>query len=213
MKRWRILLADDHKVVLQGLQRILEGPEFEIVGAVEDGRGLIAAAEEMRPDVIVTDFSMPVLNGLEASRQILRQNPKAKILMLSVHRDAPFAVEARNAGVRGYVIKNAEPPELVHAIREVLEGKIYIDPSIAESVANSTRPHRNTSRTGAHGLTQRQREVLQLLAEGKQPKEIAAMLGISIRTVEFHKYRIMETLALRTVPELAVYAAKKGIVG
>jgi DNA-binding NarL/FixJ family response regulator len=212
-RRWRLILADDHKILLEGLRRILSASEFDIVAEVEDGRSLINAAVELKPDLIITDFTMPLLNGLEASRQILRRDPRTKILMLSMHHNAAYAIDAWHAGIRGYVLKCAESRVLIDAIRRVLEGQLYFEPGLTQAVFHSARPRPMYDRSGGGELTQRQREVLQMLAEGKAPKEIAGVLGISARTVEFHKYRIMEALGLRSVPELAVYAAKNGMVG
>ena len=213
MRRVRLILADDHKILLEGLRRILCASEFEIVAEVEDGRSLVNAAAELKPDLIVTDFTMPLLNGLEASRQILRRDPGTKILMLSMHQSTAFAIDAWHAGVRGYVLKCAGSRILIDAIRRVLDGQLYFEPDMTDAVLNSVRPREIHERDYNGELTQRQREVLQMLAEGKAPKEIAGVLGISPRTVEFHKYRIMEALKLHSVPELAVYAAKNGIVG
>lgn len=210
--RSRVLLADDHLVVLQGLRRILDRPEFEIVGAVSDGRALVEAAAKLRPDVIIADISMPLLNGIEALRHIRKQNRQAKVIFLSMHPEAIYAVEAIKAGARGYLVKSSDDEELITAIGKVLAGEVYVTPSLAEPVLNRLRAPRLSARGTADALTERQREVLQLLAEGKQAKEIAALLKVSGRTVEFHKYRIMETLGIRTVAGLAAYAAKHGIV-
>ena len=208
----RVLLADDHSVVLQGLRRILERPGFEVVGAVENGRALVEAEATLSPDVIVADISMPLLNGIEALRQIRKQNPKAKVIFLSMHPEAIYAVEAIKAGARGYLIKSADDEELILAIEKVLAGEVYVTPSLEQPVLNRLRAPRMSARVTADALTERQREVLQLLAEGKQTREIANILNVSTRTVEFHKYRVMETLGIRTVAGLAAYAAKHGIV-
>lgn len=210
--RTRILLADDHAVVLEGLLRILDGPEFEIAGTVRDGRALVEAADELQPDLIVTDIGMPLLNGIDAARQICARNPRAKIVFFSMHLEVGYAVEAMLAGARGYLLKSAGDSEVIAAIRKVRDGDIYITPSLEGPVTAALHAPRKNARGGAPSLTHRQREVLQLIAEGKPPKEIAVILGISERTVEFHKYRIMETLGLYTVPELAVYAAKAGMI-
>jgi len=212
MRRSRVLLADDHLVVLQGLRRILDRPEFEVVGAVRDGRALVEAAAKLKPNVIIADISMPTLNGIEAMRQIRKQNPKAKVIFLSMHPEAIYAVEAMKAGASGYLVKSADDEELIAAIEKVLDGEVYLTPSLAKSVLDRLQAPRASVHSAADALTQRQREVLQLLAEGKQAKEIAALLKVSDRTVEFHKYRIMETLGIRTVAGLAAYAAKHGIV-
>lgn len=209
--RCRILLGDDHAVVLEGLRRILDRPELEVAGAVQDGRALVQAAAELKPDIIIADISMPSLNGIDAARQILKANPRAKIIFLTMHPEPIYAVKAMQTGASGYVLKSAIGDELRSAIHDVMHGRIYVTHSLAEPVMRALMPGRQTKKQDP--LTPRQREVLQLLAEGKQAKEIATLLKVSNRTVEFHKYRIMETLGLRTVPELAVYAAKEGIVG
>lgn len=208
----KVLLADDHKVVLQGLRRILESPEFDVVGSVRDGRALIDASRELKPDIIIADVSMPLLNGIEAARQIRKDNPKAKIIFLTMHPEAIYAVEAMKAGSSGYLVKTVDDDELIDAARKVRDGGIYIAPKLAEVVLNALQAPRKSARGVEDVLTARQREVLQLLAEGRTPKEIAAVLKISYRTVEFHKYRIMETLGLKTVPALAAYAARQGMV-
>jgi DNA-binding NarL/FixJ family response regulator len=155
---------------------------------------------------------MPLLNGIEATRQIRKHNPKAKIIFLTMHPEAIYAVEAMKTGASGYLVKTADDDELIGAVRKVRDGGIYITSQLEEVVLNALQAPRKSAHRAADALTTRQREVLQLLAEGKQPKEIAALLNISYRTVEFHKYRIMETLGVKSIPALAVYAAKCGIV-
>lgn len=208
----RVLLADDHAVVLEGLRRILDRPGFEIVGAVRDGRDLVKAAADLDPDLVIADVSMPVLNGIDAARQILKSDPRTKIVFLSMHPDVTYAVEAMNAGASGYLLKNEAGEELLQAIRGVLEGRTYVTPSLDAPVKRALQDRRTRSRGNQASLTSRQREVLQLLAEGKQAKEIARVLNVSTRTVEFHKYRIMEALGLKTVAELASYAFKHGMI-
>ena len=210
--RYTILLGDDHGVVLEGLRRILDRPGFEIVGAVKDGRALVEAAANLRPDVVIADVSMPMLNGVEAARQVRKQSPRSKIIFLTMHPEAVYAVEAMTAGGSGYVLKDTAGEELVAAIQDVMHGRTYVTPSLAEPVMEALQSRRKNPHRAADHLTSRQREVLQLLAEGRTPKEVAAVLNVSDRTVEFHKYRIMETLGLRTIAELAGYAVKKGIV-
>jgi DNA-binding NarL/FixJ family response regulator len=212
MTRTRILLADDHLVVLQGLRKILDRPEFEVVGAARDGRELVEAAARLKPDVIIADISMPLLNGIEAVRQIRKQDPAAKVIFLSMHPEAIYAVEAMKAGASGYLVKSADDEELIAAIKKVLGGGTYITPSLAERVLSRLQAPRLSLQETGDTLTERQREVLQLLAEGKQVKEIAAVLKISNKTVEFHKSRIKAALGIRTVAELAAYAAKHRMV-
>ena len=211
MKRPRILLGDDHAIILDGLRRILE-PHFEIVGTAEDGRALVAAAEKLRPDMVVADISMPLLNGIEAARQIRKAHPQAKVIFLTMHPDATYATEAFRAGASGYVLKNSAASELVTAIQEALKGRTYLTPRVAtDAIASWVRTPGQPAMPSA-SLTSRQREILQLVAEGRSAKDIATILRISPRTVEFHKYRIMEALGLRTTAELTQYAIKHGIV-
>ena len=211
MKKPRVLLADDHKIVLEGLRGILEA-EFELVGTVEDGRALVAAAQKFNPDVIVADVSMPLLNGIEAAQQIKKANSKAKFIFLTMHPDVSYAARALEAGASGYVLKHSAPSELVEAIREALRGRVYVTPLIAKGVLQTFIDRSHGIRRGYLELTPRQREVLQLVGEGHSAKEIATILHISTRTVEFHKYRIMEDFNLRTNAELIKYAVKNGIV-
>ena len=211
MKRPTLLLADDHALVLEGLRKILE-PDFDVVGVAEDGRALVEMAPRVKPDVILADITMPLLNGVEAARQIMRSDPKAKIIMLTMHPDPTYATEALEAGCLGYVLKHSAAVELVTAIQEALQGRIYVTPRIAGEVADALRQglqHRR--KTEAH-LTPRQREVLQLVAEGKSLKAIAEILHVSKRTVEFHKYRIKDELGLRTSADFTQYAIKHGII-
>lgn len=210
MKRPRILLGDDHAIILDGLRRILE-PHFDIVGVAEDGRALVAAAEKLRPDIVVADISMPLLNGIEAARQIRKAHPQTKVIFLTMHPDATYATEAFRAGASGYVLKNSAASELVTAIQEVLKGRTYLTPLVAKD-AIATWVQAPGPEMPSASLTSRQREILQLLAEGRSAKEIASILHISPRTVEFHKYRIMEVLGLRSTAELTQYAIKHGIV-
>jgi len=211
MKRPRLLLADDHKIVLEGLRGILD-QEFEVVGAVEDGRTLVAEADRLRPDVVVADISMPGLNGMDAARQIKKMDAQIKIVFLTMHADVSYASGAFDAGASGFVLKHSAPQELITAIREALRGRTYLTPMIAGQLISSYK-HGNQSSAGASAvLSPRQREVLQLLAEGKSTKEIGATLNISPRTAEFHKYRMMEQLHIKTGAELVQFAVKHGLV-
>ena len=206
----RALLADDHAIVLEGLRRVLE-PDFEIVGEVADGRAMVAAAGELRPDIIVTDVSMPMLNGIEAARQIRKINRKVKIIFLTMHPDVTYAAEALGAGGSAYVLKSSAGAEILEAIREAFSGGIYVTPSINREVVLA-QMERAGFRGGVQSeLTPRQREVLQLVAEGKSLKEVAALLNVSVKTAEFHKYRIMKQLRLRTNADVTKYAVKAGM--
>jgi DNA-binding NarL/FixJ family response regulator len=211
MPRPRVLLADDFRMFSEGLQRILE-PQFEIVGTIENGRDLIAAAERLRADVIVADISMPSLNGIEAARQMQKIPHSPKIVFLSMHEDATFATAAFQAGASGYVSKRSAPAEIITAIQEAVRGHSYISPLVAGDLLNTLMEKREHPEKLKLELTSRQREILQLFAEGKSPKEIAAILNISARTVEFHKYRIMQTIGVRTIAEVTRYAIAHGIV-
>ncbi len=207
MTKTRILLADDHQFITEGLKSLLE-PQFEVIGIVEDGKTLVEKAETLNPDVIVVDISMPLLNGIEAVRQIKKKNIPAKIIFLTMHPDVTYATRALEAGALGFVIKHSAPAELIIAIEKTLLGEIYVTPTIAEELATS--PH--SRKSPLRKLTPRQREVLQLLAEGKQAKEVAEILYLSPRTVEFHKYRVMEELGVKSSAELVQFAIKHGII-
>ena len=211
MRRPRILLADDHRIVVEGLRGLLE-PEFEIVGIVEDGRALLEAAEKLRPDVIVADISMPLLNGIDSVRQIKKTNEEIRVVFLTMHPDVTYAASAFEAGASGYVLKHSAPSELVTAIQSVLRGKTYVTPLLAGELMQFYK-ERPEKRNELGKLTRRQSEVLQLLAEGRTAKEIAAILKISPRTVEFHKYRIMADLGITNGAELIQYAIRHGIAG
>ncbi len=212
MNKARVLLADDHKILADGLRGLL-GSDYDLIGAVEDGRELVSEATRLEPDVIIADISMPLLNGIEAARQILKDRPKARIIFLTMHSDVAYAMEAFRAGAVGYLLKRSAGAELVTAIEEVLKGGVYVTPAIAKAMMRDSLFGRPPSpETPSNALTSRQREVLQLVAEGHSIKEIAAILTLSPKTVEFHKYRLMEQLGLRTTAALTQYAVKHGIV-
>jgi DNA-binding NarL/FixJ family response regulator len=203
----RILLADDHKMFAQGLQSLLED-EFDLVGTVGDGQALLDAARQLKPDVIVVDISMPVLNGLEAVRQLKAEGVKARIIFLTMHSDDRLLAEAFKCGGVGYVLKQSAGDELILAIRKVLAGHKYVTPLVAaECVENISRRIGGKKKLT---LTPRQREVLQLVIEGCTMKEIATRLGISTRTAESHKYEMMEGLGVENTAELIRYAIKLG---
>jgi DNA-binding NarL/FixJ family response regulator len=210
MNRPRILLADDHRLVADGLRSLLLS-EFDLVGVVEDGRSLVEAAKKLLPDVIVADIGMPKLNGLEALSQLKKDNSQVKVVMLTMHREPAFARRAIEAGASGFVLKHSAADELLTAIRAALEGKTYLTPAIAAGVFSEMKPGGNQTGDPQSALTVRQREILQLLAEGLSAKEIAAQLNISTRTVESHKYQMMESLAINNSAELVHYALKHGI--
>ncbi len=213
----RILIADDHLLVAEGIQKLLES-EMDVVGIHSDGRSLVRAVSDTHPDLIIIDISLPLLNGLDAAKQIKQLDPKTKMLMLTMHADQAFVVEAFRVGVVGYVLKQSLSTELQHAVKEVLKGNTYISPSVAQGlVEHMNRPAQSkkgeTEANGFdHTLSPRQREVLQLVAEGRSTKEIAAILNVSTKTVEFHRTRIMKELGLKTRPELTKYAIANGII-
>ena len=209
--RPRVLLADDHLLVAEALKSLLT-PEFDLVGVVEDGRELVEAAGRLRPDVIVADVTMPHLNGIDAMAQLRQGGDRVPVVFLTMHRDATFARRALEAGASGFVLKHSAPAELVTAIRAALAGKTYLTPQLAGEVFEAMKQGPEKADDPIAVLTPRQREVLQLLTEGRSAKEIAASLGISARTVEFHKYQMMEALGIRTNAELIHFAIKHGLV-
>jgi DNA-binding NarL/FixJ family response regulator len=210
MKRPRVLLADDHVLIAQALEHLLQA-EFDVVGTVSDGRALLKAAGELLPDVVVVDIGMPLLNGLDAGEQLKVLHPGIKIVFLTQNREPRFAVEAFRRHASGYLLKDSAASELTTAIRDAVNGRTYISPAIARSMGDEL-PAVPPGQIVLRDLSQREREVLQLLAEGKSMKEVAAVLDISPRTVEFHKYRIMELLRVRTNAELVQQAIKLGLV-
>ena len=211
MKKPRVLLADDHKIVIEGLKNLLSD-EFEIVGSVEDGRALVKKASTLYPDVIVADISMPQLNGIEAARQIKKIDKNIKIVFLTMHPDVTYAADAFEAGASGFVLKHSASSELIRAIHEAIKGRTYVTPLVAGDLIRSYQEGDSPEKKMFKKLSPRQREILQLLAEGKSAKEIASTLNISTRTVEFHKYKMMEQLNIKTSTELLQYAIKHGII-
>lgn len=211
MGKSRVLLADDHKIVLEGLRGLLQS-EFEIIGEVEDGRALVAEAERLRPELVVADISMPNLNGIDAARLIKKIDERIRIVFLTMHADVTYAAGAFEAGASGFVLKHSAPQELISAMREALRGQTYVSPKIAGELIGALQGKAPLTGELQPALSPRQREVLQLIAEGKSIKEIATTLKISTRTVEFHKYRIMEQLNIKTNAELVQYAIKHGVI-
>lgn len=211
MSRPRVLLADDHVVVSEGLKQLL-ADDFELVGAVQDGRSLVAAARQLRPDVIVADITMPHLNGIDAMAQLRKDNAHVKVVFLTMHHDPAYARRALEAGASGFVVKHSAPAELVMAIQAALKGQTFITPALASEVLRQAQHGSRDRDDPAQSLTPRQREILQLLAEGRSAKEIAAALAISPRTVEYHKYQIMEAHGLHSTAELVHFAIKRGLV-
>jgi DNA-binding NarL/FixJ family response regulator len=203
MRQVKVLLADDHTIVVEGLQSLLKD-HFELVGTVTDGQQLVDAAKKLRPEVIVTDMSMPVLSGLDALRQLKTAGVGAKVIFLTMHADAKIATEVLRAGASGFLLKQSAGDELITAIEDVLQGRMYLTPLLTKAVLNLTTP----GAENRPALTPRQRDVLRLLADGKRMKEIAAVLGLSTRTVETHKYEMMQALGVGSTAELVKYAIK-----
>jgi DNA-binding NarL/FixJ family response regulator len=211
VSRPRVLLADDHRLVAEGLKSLLSA-EFELVGVVEDGRALVEAARKLRPDVIVADITMPHLNGIDALAQLKQDDEQVRVVFLTMHPEVAYARRALEAGALGYVLKHSAPSELIAAIRAALDGKTWLTPAVAGEVLQSMKGEPEKAGDPVASLTPRQREILQLLAEGRSAKEVGAALGVSARTVEFHKYQMMERLDLHTSAELVHFAIKHGIV-
>ena len=207
----RIIIADDHTLVAEACKKLLES-DYEIVATVGDGRSLVRAAAESRPHLIIVDVSMPLLNGLDTGQQIKELIPSIKLVYLTMNHDADLAAEAFRRGASGYLLKTCAASELAIAVREVLRGKSYLSPMIAKDTVDFLlRQDRKLIEEGQR-LTERQREVLQLLAEGKCMKEVAGVLNVTTRTVAFHKYRIMEVLNVRTNAELVQYAIRQHLI-
>jgi DNA-binding NarL/FixJ family response regulator len=210
MKRIRILLADDHAVVRQGFKMILGAePDMEIVGEAANGREAVALAEEVRPDVVVMDVAMPELNGIEATRRLAASVPHARVLALSMHKDSVYVREILRAGARGYVLKESIAGDLVKAVRAVAAGEGYLSPAVSNAVLDDYRRHVTNP---IDPLTSREREVLQMLAEGKTNKEIAAVLSLSVYTIDAHRGRIMEKLNVHSINELVRFAVRNGLI-
>lgn len=210
----RLLLCDDHTLMLEGLTRLLS-TEFEIVGTASNGRMVMSEAERLQPDVIVLDIGMPEMNGIEATRRLSLSIPSAKIVIITQQLDRAYVRAAFDAGAKAYVAKQSASTELVQAIHRALHNRFYITPLVDQEAADMVafQPTRNPSEFLGGGLTPRQREVLQLVAEGKTTKEISLILKISPKTVEFHRNSLMDELGVRTTAELTRYAVQRGIVG
>ena len=211
INRSRILIADDHNLVAELCKRLLER-DFDVVGAVSDGRALVRAAGELKPDVIVLDIAMPILNGLDAGRQIKKMLPAVKLVYLTMNPDADVAAEAFTRGASGYLLKTCAASEIVLAVRQALRGKTYLSKAISRDAIDCLRWQHKGLIDQDDRLTDRQREVLQLLAEGKVMKEIGGILHMTTRTVAYHKYRIMDILGARSNSELVRYAVRKRMV-
>ncbi len=216
MKKIRILLAEDHILVGEGLSKLLE-KDFALIGTASDGRALVQMVKDHTPDIAIIDITLPLLNGLEAARQIKKHEPHTKIIFLTMHSEDKFVQEAFKAGGLGYILKQSATTELVFAIHEVNQGRTYISPSVAQVMVSQAlnptlSPSPDNFGTNPTDLTQRQMEILQLVAEGKSNKEIALILNLAVKTIEFHKTRIMQTLGCTTSAELTKYALIHGII-
>ncbi|HCC59496.1 MAG TPA: DNA-binding response regulator [Solibacterales bacterium] len=211
----RILLADDHTIMRSGLRLLLERhPDLQVIAEAANGREAVQLAEEHRPDIAVMDVGMPHLNGLEAARQIAAKMPDTRVIVLSMHSDESYVVRALKAGARGYLLKDSAEADLVDAIKAVRDGKNFFSPAIAEVLNRDymSKLERQGVEDSYELLTTREREILQLIAEGRGNKEVAAMLHLSLHTVDTHRANIMEKLNLHSVPELILYAVRKGVV-
>ena len=216
MDKTRVLLAEDHTIVRKGLRSLLDKETgIEVVGEAEDGREAIVKAEELHPDVVVMDIAMPGLNGLEATRQIKKRFPDMKIIILTMHANEEYILQSLKAGASGYLVKKSAPAELISAINAVHKGNSFLSPSISRTVIDEYIRRSKEISEGEEGfeqLTVREREVLQLIAEGRKTREIAELLYISIKTVETHRAHIMNKLDIHSTAELTRYAIRKGII-
>ena len=210
----RILLADDHTIVRQGLRKLLEeSPEWEVVAEAGDGREAVRQAEETKPDVAVLDIGMPLLNGIEAARQINRKCPNTRVLVLSMHADEAYVDQVLTAGAAGYLLKDSAGADLLHAVGVVATGKSFFSPAISKIMAENYGRQRESRGADRYELlSQREREIFQLIAEGKVNKEIAGLLGISPGTVETHRAHIMAKLDLHSAAEIVLYAVRRGVI-
>jgi DNA-binding NarL/FixJ family response regulator len=207
-----ILIADDHTLIRDGLRALLEREGFQVVGEAEDGRAAVKLAKQLQPDIVITDIGMPGLNGVEATRQICAEAPGAKVLALSMHAESRFVIGILEAGASGYLLKDAAFEELSAAIHVLLKDQIYLSPAIAGVVVERSLRRLDTDpRPSQAKLSKREHEVLQLIAEGKSTKEIAALLFVSVKTVETHRKQIMDKLGIYTVAELTKYAIREGV--
>jgi DNA-binding NarL/FixJ family response regulator len=215
MSRVRVVLVDDHTVIRAGLRALLERhPDIEVVGEASDGREAISIAESLKPEILIMDVAMSGMNGIEATRQIVAKNLGVSVVILSMHSDESYVLRALKAGARGYLLKDSAEADLINAIRSMREGKSYFSPAVSRILLEDyVRTLRHRGEEDSYELlTAREREVLQLIAEGRSNKDVAAVLNLSLYTVETHRTHIMQKLNLHTVPELILYAVRKGIV-
>ncbi len=211
----RIVLADDHSVMRSGLRALLQqNPDMQVVGEANDGREALSLAETLKPDVAVLDITMPNLNGIEAARQMVSKQPDVAIIMLSMHSDEGYVLRALRAGVRGYLLKEAAEIDLLHAIRAVTQGKSFFSPAVSRMLAEDyIRQLQEKEVVDSYDLlTSREREILQLIAEGNSNKDMANRLSLSLHTVETHRGNILQKLNLHSIPDLILYAVRKGVI-
>jgi len=214
MRALRILLADDHTVVRQGLRKVLEErPEWQVVAEAGDGRTAVRLAEEHKPDVAVVDVAMPLLNGIEATRQITKRAPQTKVLVLSMYSDEAYVTQMLKAGAKGYLLKDSADVDLLEAVQAVSQGKSFFSPAVARLMSDDYKHQRGENAVDRYeSLSDREREIFQLVAEGKTNKEMAALLFISPSTVETHRARVMEKLDLHSAAEIVLYAVRRGVI-
>ena len=205
----RVILADDHILVRQGVKSLLEREGFQVVGEASDGQDLIKLSAKFTPDVAVVDISMPILNGLDAIRELRKSSPKTKPILLTRHDEDQYVTEALRAGVKGYVLKHQAANDLVHAIHQVCRGGIYLSPSISRAVVDA---YLSKTEISADPLSARERQVVQLIGEGKSTREVASLLGISVKTAESHRNRLMQKLDIHETASLVRYAIRRGLV-
>ncbi|MFP5209193.1 MAG: response regulator [Acidobacteriota bacterium] len=212
MTKARILLADDHSLILEGIRKLLES-QYDIVGVADNGGALVREAARTNPDLVVLDVSMPILNGIDAGREIRKTQPKVKLVFISMHSNAIYVRKAMEVGASGYVLKSGASEELLTAIEQARQGRTYFSPGLSHDVIENLDERRRRDSRRTLELTSRQRQILQMIAEGKQNKEIAGILYVSVRTVEFHRSRLMSKLGARTVAELTRFAIQEGLIG
>ena len=212
MKRTSVLLADDHSFLLEGVRRLLEA-NLDVVGSADNGQALVESALSLRPDMVVLDISMPILNGIDAAKQIKRALPDTKLVFLTMHSNAIYLRKALEAGASAYVLKSGASDELLRAIEAARKGESYVSPGFDQNTIDNVRNWSEKSSRAVIELTGRQRQILQLIAEGKQNKEIAQILDVSVKTIEFHRSRLMTKLGMHTVAELARFAVQEGLTG
>jgi len=212
MNRTRIILGDDHSLVLEGIRRLLES-NYDVVASAENGKQLVSEALRLKPEIIVLDITMPILNGIDAAKEIRKALPEAKFVFVSMHANGVYVRKAMEAGASGYVLKSGASDELIEAMEVARKGGAFLSPGLGHDVIEEVKARPRPASQHVLDLTGRQRQILQLIAEGKQNKEVAAILHVSVRTVEFHRSRLMSRLGARTAAELSRFALNEGLIG